>query len=495
MRHWLVYLLLLATLPLQAQQNVEFHGRSENAVGKRIELVGYEDMLTCREVLLDDCVVDDTGGFTLGCYANYPRLVFLQVENYSQSFYIVPGQRYDIFIPQFDWAMDETHNVFLDPVALPLLFLNVDSSDLNLKIKLFEELVDTFVVHNTLRMDFKMKPDRKVMDELERQVDELVAGLTKRWGEDVFFERYVRFHLAEMRLAMRSDSRKRLFDRFVGDDPIRYYDESYMSFFLALFDHSLSGGTRKISQYRLHEWIMTGDMERYLDSIGLDPLLRNEQVRELVMLQALKESWFDPRYDRVAVKRMVLRLASDSKFPEHRRLAARLAQTLNATALLADAKDDSPVSLADFSLPDVEKNPVSLDSWRGKWVYLAFVRVNDPNSQKEIETMAYFHDTLSRSHPEVVMVTIACDREFQKMYHFLKNSKRGAHCHWTWLHFDSNYDLLRRFGVVSYPYFVLLTPEGYPYYDYAPAPGSGIFLRGPWEKPVVDENSGKEYKF
>ena len=480
---------------MQAQHNVEFRGRSENAAGKRVELVGYEDMLTGREVLLDECVIDDTGGFSLGCYANYPRLVFLQVENYSQSFYIEPGRRYDIFIPQFDWCMDETRNVFLDPVALPVLFQNVDSSELNLKIKLFEDLVDTFIVHNTPRMDFKLRPDRKVMDDLEKQVGNLVSGLEKRWGENVFFQRYVRFHLAEMRLAMRTDSRKRLFDRFVGDDPIRYHDENYMRFFLALFDHSLSGGTKKISQRRLQEWVAAGDMEHYLDSIGLDPLLRNEQVRELVALQALKESWYDSRYDRAAVKRMILRIASDSKFPDHRRLAARLAETMNATSAQADAKDEAPASLAAFSLPDVEKNAVSLDSWNGRWVYLAFVRVNDPNSLKEIETMAHFRDTLARNHPDVVMVSIACDREFQKMYHFLKNSKRGARYQWTWLHFDGNYDLLRRFGVVSYPHFVLLAPDGRPYYNYTPSPASGILLHGPWEKPVVNPNSGGEYKF
>jgi len=48
---------------------------------------------------------------------------------------------------------------------------------------------------------------------------------------------------------------------------------------------------------------------------------------------------------------------------------------------------------------------------------------------------------------------------------------------------------------VSYPTVLLLDPQGRPYYDYTPAPGSGILLRGPWEKKEINLNSGKEYKF
>lgn len=490
MRRWILFLFVLVALPLHAQMNVEFHGSSSNAAGKRIELFGYQDMLSGREVLLDQCLVDDTGGFILRCYVNYPRLVFLQVENYSQAFYIQPGHNYNVHIPTFEWDIDETRNVFLDPVALPVLFSGVDSGELNMRIMLFDQLVDSFVLANQPRMDFKLKPDRKVLRELQTQVSALQTNLRNRWGEDAFFDRYVNFQMAQLRLTMHMDSRKRLFLQFVADGPILYHDESYMSFFFSLFEHSVSGGTKKIPLGRMLEWVEKGDKERYFDSLGLDPMLDNEQVRELVMVQALKESYYDARYDKAAVKRMLLRIADESKFEEHRKLARTIAQ--------ADYSENSVYSgnsETRLCLPDVEKQTVCLDDLHGKWVYIAFVRVGDPNSLKEIETMAFFRDSLQLHHPEVVLVGISCDREFQKMYHFLKNSRRGARCNWTWLHFDGNYDFLRRYGVVSYPSFLLLDPQGRPYYDYTPAPGSGILLRGPWEKKEINLNSGKEYKF
>ena len=493
MKRWLFSLLLMVAAPVHAQWNVEFRGTSDNAAGKHIELVGYQDMLSGSEVLLDQCVVDDTGGFNLRCYVNYPRLVFLQVENYSQSLYIQPGHTYNVYIPTFDWNIDETRNVFLDPVALPLEFMGVDSGELNMRVMLFDELVDSFVLANQPRLDYKLKPDRKAVRELQSQVTALQANLKNRWGEDLFFDRYVTFQMAQMRLTMHLDSRKRLFQQFVSTDPILYHDENYMTFFFSLFDHAVSGGTKKIPLGRMLKWVENGDKERYFDSLGLDPMLENEQVRELVVVQALKESYYDSRYDRGGVRKMMLRIASESKFGEHRELARKLAEGMSDRS--TSNTGDPVAAVSPFCLPDVEKENVCIDNLRGKWVYMAFVRVGDPNSLKEIETMAFFRDSLRVHHPEVELVGVSCDREFQKMYHFLKNSKRGSRYGWTWLHFDGRYDLLRRFGIVSYPSFVLLDPQGHVYYDYTPAPGSGILMHGPWEKKEIDMNSGGEYKF
>lgn len=456
----------------QARVNVEVKGVMEGVEGKRVELCGYSDMLTCREVLLDSCCVGKDGTFSLGCYVNYPRLVFLQVENYSQSFYVEAGRKYQVYIPDFDWAQDERRNVFLDPVALPVEFLGVDSTELNVRILRFEERLDSFVVANRERLDFRYRPERKVVREMEKMMGA---------ESDGFFERYVRFKVLEMELDMRLVSRKSLVEKYVSEEPIRYYDENYMRFFLALYDHAISQGTKKIGKHRLVEWVREGNLDAYLDSIGLDPLLRNEQVRELVALEALKEMLHDGDYDRESVMRMTAMLGERTKFAEHKVLAERLQLAAHGLQLAEGGQ-----SLR-FELPDVERKKVNLDDFRGKWVYVSFVRVGDPNSLKEIETMAHFRDTVY-SGGNVEMVSVVCDREFQKMYHFLKSSRRGAKCRWTWLHFDGDYRMLERWGVTCYPMFVLIDPQGRKVYDWTPAPGSGILMKLSGMKAVPQDN-------
>ncbi|MBQ9417563.1 MAG: TlpA family protein disulfide reductase [Bacteroidales bacterium] len=470
----------------QAQEitNVVLKGEAANAAGKEIGLYGYSDMLSQQAVRLDETRVGEDGRFELRCYANYPRLVYVEVENYSQSFYVEPGRDYTMYLPEFDWSIDETHNVFLDPVVLPLRFLDLPSDELNLQIGDFEAVVDSFLLANRVFFDPKFKPQKRYFDTLMACLAMRGYRLKPYGAEgETFADRYMHYQLASIALATGARSRRQLVGKYVEGQPVRYYDEQYMRLFFDLYAGRIARGMKRVPMRRLQAWVHAGDIATYLDSIGLDPLLRNEQVRELAALQALKESYYDRDYDSPSALRMIELLGQASKFEEHRVLAERLAQALTER----EPGGETPRLV----LPDKERHMVSLDSMKGKWVYLNFVRVGDPNCIAELETMAHFCDSLYERYPNVRFVSISCDREFQKMYLFLTGSKRGRRYGWTWLHFDGDYRLLEHFGVVSYPTFVMINPEGRWHYTVTPPPASGILLHGPWD---VREEQGSGFK-
>ena len=185
------------------------------------------------------------------------------------------------------------------------------------------------------------------------------------------------------------------------------------------------------------------------------------------------------------VVKMIEKLAERSKFAEHKTIAQNILDGLSRYSA-----ENAQSDCLSFTLPDVDKKPVSLKNSKGKWIYIAFVRVNDPNSISELETMAHCKDKVYSENNDVEFVAMACDREFQKMFHFLKNTKHGNRFNWTWLHFDGNYDLLRQFQITSYPWFILINPEGKLQYDITPAPSSGFLLNAPWQKHI-EENPSK----
>ena len=450
-----------------AQTNVEIVGQTANGTGKKIELLCYKDMLSMREVTLDATRIDEKGAFRLGCYLTYPRMVIVQVDNYSQCFFAEPGRRYEVVLDTFDWEMDERHNVFLDPVALPFLFQGVDSMDMNLQILRMDRVVDSVMERHRVFLDRRYHPNRHYMDTLDAAVRRAVPE-----SDNAFLNRYREYRLAELRHEMGFFSRKSLYQKHIDGRPISYHDENYMHFFFALFAKTISHGTSRIPSWRIEEWVQGCMLDAMMDSLGLDPLLRNEQVRELAVLEALKEAFYDSHYSRNGVRCMVNKIKDQSKFPEHRELASSLLATFEVV--------EHGAEMPPIVLPDVDHQTVDLGRFVGKWVYVAFVRVNDPNCQKEIETMAHFKDTLKRDYPEVELVCVECSREPQRMYHFLRNSKKGRRCNWTWLHFDGRYDLLNRLGIVSYPTFMLINPEGKLHYSITPSPASGILMRGPW---------------
>ena len=477
--------MLLPLGVLRAQTNVEIVAESANAAGRRVELLAYEDMLSCREQVLASCVADSMGRFRLACYLNYPRLVVVQIECYSQSFYVEPGRTYHVWLPEFKWEQDEERNVYLAPVALPLEFIGLPADELNLRIARFEAEVDTFLSVNRVHLDPSFKPQRRWMDSLVAHCTrpEVVGSDFGREGS--FFARYVNYTLASMRYTMGFASRKQMLTT-VLPQPILYHDECYMRAMFNVLDGMVSKGMRKVPKQRLVEWVHGADLLRYLDSLGTEPLLYDEQLRELAAIVALKESFYDPDYDPEGVQRMLQAIASRSKWAEHRYLAERLLTHFTHHISVATSQAPLP-TLQPPLLPDADRQMVNLNDLAGKWIYLSFVRVGDPASLREIEALAFFKDSVYAHHDDVVFVSVSCDREFQKMYHFLRNNRRGPRYSWTWLHFDGNYRWLEKLGVMgSYPYFILIDPEGRQPYSVTPTPGSGFLLHAPWDKQKAE---------
>lgn len=470
-----IMLMLVLAWSAMGQTNVRISGMVVGGAGKEIELYKYSDPLSHREVLVCRDVIDENQEFELTAYANYPTLMFVQIENYSQSFYVEAGRNYEVYIPRFDWNLDEKKNIFLSPEALPVEFMNVDEREINVQISEFDALVDSFISANRYYFDLKFRPQRKYYDSLVLLVEQrLPKG-------DEFVERYKRYKLAEIKLNMRLESRRNLINTYIKDQPVLYWDESYMSLFEALYGNSISKGSRYVSVEQFSYWIDYEMIDVMRDSLGVDPLLRNEQVRELAALIALKEAYRNNRfYNPEQVKKMVRKMQNTTKFTQIASLAGSLLEGLNQMVKGAEVPE--------FELPNVDKELVRLDSFAGKWVYLSFVRVGDPNSIGEIETLAHFKDSIyAHADNNVEFVTIVCDREFQKMYHFLKNSRHNERYNWVWLHFNNNFKLLEKYQVVTYPTFLLINPEGKLQYNVTPAPASGFLLSPPWQEKKKEE--------
>ena len=469
--------LLLIAFSVQAQKNISIKGTAMNGEGRKVELLRVADQISQKEVLLDTFRIGDDKRFDLRCWSNYPVMVTMQIENYSQSFYVEPGKDYEVVIPTFDWNIDETRNVFLAPETLPIVFTNIGPNDINVLIDSIDHVIYSFIEDNYFYFDQKFKPSIHYFDSLVATVNRLCPDT-----ENDFVNRYKYYQLAETKYALKFSSRSKMINTYIKGQPILYYDENYMSLFAKLYANSISKGLKGIPVHRLAHWVYNLDLDTYIDSIGIDPLLRHEQIRELAALQALQESYYNFRYyDADMVVKMIEKLEKRSKFSENRVIARNILDNL-----VKQQNDEDKEHQLDFTLIDVDKNRVRLDSLKGKWIYIAFVRVSDPISVSEVETMAHFRE---KDNDSVVFVTIDCDREFQKMFHFLKNTRHGAKYDWPWLHFNSNYELLRHFRISTYPWFVLIKPDGEIAYDVTPAPSSGFLLNAPWKNKNDEEQS------
>lgn len=457
-------------------QNVSIKGKSINAKDKVVEVYKEADKFSKKEQLLDDYAIGDNQTFELEFTVKYPTLVYVQIDNYSQSFYVEPGKDYEVVIHKFDWNIDEVMNVYQNPVALPLEFVGLDDDDLNFQISAFDSVESEMILKYRMFLDFRFKKDAK-------RIDTMMTALQSVWSDsdNEYFQSYKRHKIAELNYLFRLVSPRKIAEEYFKGQPIMYDDEGYASLFNTFFADYLSKGTKQLPVETLSRWVDEADLFKYLDSIGVDPVLQHEQLRELVALKALQESYYNENYNSKMVIEMIERFANESKFAIHRDIALNILNSFEEVA--------RKMEMPRYELPNVDKELLAIDDMKGKWLYVGFIRVNDPNSLCEIETLAHFRDSIYQLG-EMEFVTISCDREFQKLYHFIKNSKKGERYNWTWLHFDGNFKMLDAFEVRSYPHFILINPEGMVESYSAPKPGDGFFVNSKWLK--TDEEGGKE---
>lgn len=477
------YLLVCSTAFAQ-RHNTTLEGVFHNGAGRRVLLYGYTDPLSKQTILLDSTTIDSTNRLQLSFYANYPRLVVLEIENYSQSFYAEPGRTYHMHLDNFDWNQDEYRNVFLNPITLPIQFTDLPNDELNLSIAAFDRICDSVIMRHRFHFDQRYLPNRSYFDTLRYAVTNAHFA-----NKSVFFQRYCTYQLAQLEMQLRINQREKIYDKYVENQSIPYYDECFMQFFFSLFDHSITTGSRYISTSELALALASRKASVFLDLLGQHPLLRNERVREIAAIQALYEMYFQSQYYSVEeVLIMLNSLATCTKFEEHRTMIENM---IHALLPQAEAVSD----LMTWQFPDEHRTMHSLDSLLGKWVYIAFVRIDDPVSVGELQTMAHFHDTIFRTIPDSVsFLTVVCDREPQKMYHFLHNNQHNTRYNWLFVHFDNQYNLLHRLGIVSYPSFILIAPDGTLKYDTAPWPATGYLLNAPWW-PRHNEPTRRIYEF
>ena len=115
----LILCLLIQTAATAQTRNVTLEGIFSEGAGRHVELLGYSDPISLHEVVLDSTTIDSNNHFSLALFCNYPRLVILQIESYSQSFYVEPGRHYEMRIDNFDWTQDEQRNAWIDPWCCP----------------------------------------------------------------------------------------------------------------------------------------------------------------------------------------------------------------------------------------------------------------------------------------------------------------------------------------------------------------------------------------
>lgn len=456
-KHFLVIFLIVTgilNIKVVFSQNIKIEGIAKGAEGKTILLKKYNDNLTQSELLLATSKIDSNGNFELKCNFYNTGLVIVHIEYYLGEMYLEPNHDYTVEIKNlvFNDKLDKI-NHYLEPSVCYIKVISENSHELNRLIYKLNYNYNLFFRKNAVLI-------RK--SEIYAKIDTFMVDIkdTFQGINHSFFNDYITYRIASLKFVSGYSDPQKLMADYIVNKPILYDNIEYITFFSDLFDNYFKDITRNV---QLNDLLVPVYKNKSyfeaLDVLGKDTLLRNEVLRELVLIKTLMVLYSTENNNKKAVLEVLQQISVRSKFEKHRQIATNL--------ITFYMRFDKGIPAFDFALPNTNESIVRLTDLRGKMVYACFFTTWCRSCIDEMDLMEKIYD---KYKDRVVFISISADRELIKSFYLQRDKKYN----WEFLHFNNDYDLLEKYSVYSYPSFVLIDKEGKIIQCPAPKPSDNI---------------------
>ena len=203
------------------------------------------------------------------------------------------------------------------------------------------------------------------------------------------------------------------------------------------------------------ESIGAASLTRLKKVLAKDSILRDNKLQELVILKGIHDGFYEDNFSRKNLLILLDSLYFSSIIPEHKYIAANIR--------------DKVVQLLPGYFPpmlklyDVEGKAISLDQFKGKFIYLNFCSINSYTCLQDFSLLQKIHEKYGN---KVEIISISTDPDLEDLKYFVKTKPYK----WKFVHYGSNPDIITRYDVRAYPTYFLINPEGKMEVSPAPSP-------------------------
>ncbi len=433
-----IFLLFLFTCAMSSiiAQNITINGYAPAYKDQEVTLFTYADYVSNAEIPVATQVVNDSGFFHFDFQSTDIKRILLRGAKQRADMYVEPDRNYTIFFPARDSVRFPNPNI---EQKVDLEFAVTDTTEINALIIAYNERFDKFWSENYPY--FVQKRSRAKLDSFELQMQKDYSSLNKP-----YFNSFITYTIAGLDLNT-FQSKGDLAAKYLLRRPVLYDNYEYMSFFNAFFDHYLQSYMQaKNGQALIAQINEQSSYEGCMRILAGDKYLKNDTLRELVLIKGLGELYYVPDFKRENVVDILGRIASGSKLTMHQAIAAHVINSFSKLKPGATAPE--------FSLLDQKGKEVHLSDFKGKFVYLDFWATWCVPCLQEMKLIP---DLKKRYGDKIVFVSISLDDDTLQLKKFLaKNPKYD----WVILHYGINKRVKENYEIKSVPSYFLVNPFG-----------------------------------
>ena len=435
--------LLFFLLPLISWSTpIKIKGTNTDYKSFQIDIYRYSDLISMTEIKIAECMTDSAGNFE--CEFDVPSTcqVFMYLGYYKGFFFVEPKKTYELVLPpRKEKTLVDELNPFFAEEEFNIGIKNAKENELNYLISSFDAIYDPFLSENFNYL--YVYSDVKMVDSLQKVTFAKYAGI-----KNPFFKDYMTYKFDYLHYFTYDRDRNFATKKYFTNKPVLYQNPAYMEFFNQLWGKYFTflGVSDKYGERMMSNIIYSKSPTELDRTLYLNMALRDDTLRELVMLKGLSDCLTKPDlYPPNTVVQMLDSITKISKIPEHRIISLYILSKENKLKQFDTAYD--------FTLKDATGEPVTLSSFRGKYVYLNFARSENYACQKDYRLL----EEINNKHINGLQIlTVSSDQDTATFNDFVKSNPQFS---WPIL-YDDKKRVTKKYAMRALPSYLIIDPEG-----------------------------------
>ena len=422
-------------------------GNDPEYAGCVLTFCSIDNYFSNSEIKLGECTVATDGSFTANLPCRDARMVYIRLGVFHARFLVEPGFCFEIKLPpRTDKSPEEVSSPFFEEVTVYMNVLSVKNNDgqkvapeaeINFLITGFDGVFNQ--LYDQLAVDAAFK--RPVV-----RLDSTINNFRKEISRtnNVFFDDYSFYRSGLLYYAAQRNGVKYISNEYFANKPLLYNNEAYMELFNTTYDKYFMyfGRTNDAIYDVVNGQASFSGLKRLLSKDGVLP---TEDLCELVILKNIYDEFYSDRFSRQSLLLLLDSAIVQTKIEQHKSIAGEIRSKI--TKLLRGFEPPT------FSLYNQDSSLVTLEQYKGKYLYLMFCTTQNYVCLSQYEILEKLYQS---HHKWLQIVVISVDERLSDMSSF--RQKNGYQ--WDFLHFANDPDVLEKYDIRIFPTCYLIDPDG-----------------------------------
>lgn len=460
---------LLFTLFLIVVSSISFasktviKGVATGFANRELTFYTFSDYITNNKVYLGYFTIKENESFSFEVEQTNIQKIFIKIEDKTAWLFSEPGKVYNLTL-SYNEAFNKGK---IYDRKLSMKFNFPIPNEINMEIIKFNQKYNAFFDENYLLF---VKRDRSVEPKIKAFKTKMLKEVSDMKSD--FVKNHIIYSIAQIESSINvsyndnqtgknsKNTKANLFLEYLDNKPVLYHNAEYMSFFKDFFKSEIKDMTLQMSGLDLIKAINEkSSFAAFNKALDKYPFLQNEEFKQLFGIYSLMRIVDDKYFTKKNIVSMLAEQKKGSNYPQQRIIADEILKTIT------ENQSKSGTKATDFVLVNQFGESVSLNSFKGKHVYINFWSTWSVPSQKEMKILENLY---KKYNEHIDFISICTDYDMEKMKSFLK---KNPNYKWKFLHIGKNQKLLDSYGIATIPVYVLLDEKLNVISNPAPSPG------------------------